>query len=179
MKAIGSPNLDASTGTATVGTRKARAGLASAWSWILLGGLIVGTLDLVFAMSFWALRDVAPIRVVQSVAAWVLGRDAARAGGWTTALLGAGLHYYLMTAIVAVSHFASQHHAKLLRHPLRYGALYGAACFVLVHVIVVPLYSAAPPRTIPFDWYGACFAAHVVLVGIPCGLLARYWHTRS
>ena len=70
---------------------------------VIAGGLVVGTLDIVYAMAFWWLKArVAPIRILQSVAAGLLGRDAARAGGMQTALLGAVLHYFIAFTIVVV-----------------------------------------------------------------------------
>lgn len=148
----------------------------SAWAWILLGGLTVGAFDLLFAMTWWAPLGAPPIRITQSIAAWVIGRDAAFAGGAATAAFGAALHFYLMTAVVAIYHVASRSRPWLLAHPLRNGALYGALCFVLIHVIAVPMFSAAPPRRFLLDWNIACLLAHMVLVGVPTALFARRWH---
>jgi hypothetical protein len=59
------------------------------WQSIVLGGLAFGTLDLLFACTFWgALRDVAPDRILQSIAAGVQGK-AAFEGGAGSAMLGA------------------------------------------------------------------------------------------
>ena len=54
--------------------------------WIIAGGLLVGTLDLLFASGFWAMRNVPPIRIAQSIAAGVLG-DASFDGGAASAWL--------------------------------------------------------------------------------------------
>lgn len=151
-------------------------GHPATWRWLLLGGLAVGTADLVFAIAWWAPLGTPPIRIPQSIAAWIIGREAAFAGGATTALFGALLHYYLMTAIVTVYHVAARGHAILRAHPFVCGALYGAAWFVLVHAILVPLFSAAPPRRFLPDWNLACLLAHMLLVGIPAALMARRWH---
>ena len=49
----------------------------SPWTTVLLGGLVMGTLDLLFACTFWGvLRDVAPERILQSIAAGVQGTAA-------------------------------------------------------------------------------------------------------
>ena len=144
--------------------------------WLLIAGLTVGTLDLVFASLYWAMHDVPPSRILQVIAGWVLGRDVALAGGWTTALLGAALHYYLMTAMAAGYALASQRIPALVQRPLRYGALYGALLYVLMFFVLVPLLTAshAPPKPPQrLDWQVACFVAYMVLVGIPCALFAR------
>jgi hypothetical protein len=147
------------------------------WSWLLFGGVLVGSLDLAFAAGFWALRaDVAPIRIPQSIASWVLGRDVARAGGIATAMLGAALYYYLTTAMVTGYHLLAQRHRLLLHRPVTMGALYGVLMYALLFKIAVPLWSAATPRPEPLDWTLACIAAYAVLIGIPAALFARYWH---
>lgn len=144
------------------------------WSWLLLGGVTVGSLDLAFATGFWALRDgVAAVRIPQSIAAWVLGRDHAFAGGWTTALLGAALYFYLTTAMVVGYHLLARRYPALLRRPLLAGGLYGAAMYALLFELAVPLWSATGAGTSPLDWTLACLLAYVVLIGIPCALLAR------
>ena len=146
------------------------------WSWLLFGGVLVGTLDLAFAAGFWSLRGVAPIRIPQSIASWMLGRDAAISGGISTALLGAALYYYLTTAMVTGYHQLAGRLPLLRRHPLAMGALYGILMYALLFQVVVPLWSAASPRPEPLEWTLACIAAYAVLIGIPAALLARHWH---
>ena len=63
---------------------------------ILAGGLIGGAFDITYACTVWAFRGVTPIRVGQSVAAGLLGRDAALAGGVPTGLLGFVLHFSIV-----------------------------------------------------------------------------------
>ena len=69
---------------------------------ILAGGLIGGAFDITYACVVWAFRGVSPIRIGQSVASGLLGRDAALAGGVATGLLGFALHFG-MTLIMADS----------------------------------------------------------------------------
>src|SRR5688572_14470479 len=74
----------------------------NAVSTILLGGLVAGTLDIVYAIGFWAIKaGVAPIRILQSIAAGVLG-EASFNGGIGSAALGLVLHYLIMFAMVGV-----------------------------------------------------------------------------
>ena len=53
---------------------------------------------------------------------------------------------------------------------------FGITAFVLLHVVVVPLFSAAPPRRFLLDWNLACLLAHMLLIGIPAALMARRWY---
>lgn len=142
--------------------------------WVLLAGLTIGTLDLAFASVYWAMHDVPPSRILQVIAGWVLGREAALSGGWATVLLGAALHYYLMTAMAAGYTLASRRVPALLQQPLRHGALYGVLLYVLMFEVLLPLFSASHPVKPPrLDWQVACVIAYIVLVGIPCALFAR------
>ena len=60
---------------------------------ILLGGLIAGALDIVYAFVVYGPLSygVSPRAVLQSVAAGWIGRDASRAGGWSTASARLGI----------------------------------------------------------------------------------------
>ena len=72
------------------------------------GGLTVGALDLLDAIVFFGLRNgVAPVRIPQSIAAGLVGRPAAVAGGLSTAALGVALHFFIATTIVAVFYLAN------------------------------------------------------------------------
>jgi hypothetical protein len=143
-----------------------------ALAWMLLGGLCAGTLDILFATGFWALRGVAPQRILQSVAAGVLGK-ASFSGGSASALLGLGLHYLIAIAMATAYAMAARDASALLQRPWRYGALYGLVLFAVMSFIVVPL-SAAPRSGAPLPlWIASSVIAHVVLVGWPCAWFAR------
>src|SRR5690606_20702806 len=97
-----------------------RAGRLSAVAWMSLGGLAIGTLDLAFAWAYWQSHGVTCARILQSVAAGVLG-EASFAGGMTSATLGACLHYFIATMFVVVYRFAGRRHAGLRKHPVSCG----------------------------------------------------------
>lgn len=140
--------------------------------WMLLGGLCAGTLDILFATGFWALRGVAPQRILQSVGAGVLGKASFSAGN-ASAMLGLCLHYLIAIAMASAYAMAARDIGALLQRPWRYGALYGLVLFALMHFVVVPL-SAAPRAGAPLPlWIASSIVAHVVLVGWPCAWFAR------
>ena len=143
--------------------------------WVLLEGLSAGTLELAFSSFYWIFHGVSPSRILQVIAGWILGRETALAGGWASVLVGAALHYALMTAMAAGYALAARRLPVLLQQPLRYGALYGACMYGLMFVVLVPLLTGSRPLATlqPLDWQVACFAAYVVLVGIPCAVFAR------
>lgn len=139
---------------------------------VMLGGLVVGILDIVYAMAFWAPQGVAPMRILQSIASGLLGQ-AARDGGWATALLGAVLHFAIATSMAAAYSLASMRIPALIRRPIVYGMLYGLFLYLLMNLVVVPLSAAGGPSFEPLLWVVCSIAVHMVLVGVPCALFAR------
>src|SRR6185436_181096 len=110
---------------------------------IFLGGFVVGTLDISYAMLFWWLRArVSPMRILQIVTAGVLGREAARAGGIRTALLGAALHFFIALVIVLVYASESRMMPMLIHRPILCGTVYGVLVYVVMNYVVVPLSAA-------------------------------------
>lgn len=143
---------------------------------VAAGGLAAGVLDIAFACTFWALKaGVHPSRIFQSVAAGLLGRQAATAGGASTAALGLALHFFIALTVAVVYYTAARYAEALWRRPWAFGSLYGVAVFGVMHYVVVPL-SAAGGGGIPaFDllWDGLSIVVHAFGVGVPVALAAR------
>jgi hypothetical protein len=141
----------------------------------VIGGLITGTLHLLVQVGLvYGLILKSPfISSLQYVASGVLG-DAAFAGGFATALLGLILEF-VMTIIIAGVFILSAARIPLLRRYLIPGSLlYGFGVFVVMNFIVVPL-SAAPPLPAPPMWLLIeIVLEHVLLIGLPLGLLVRW-----
>jgi hypothetical protein len=137
----------------------------------LLGGLTVGVLDLLDAFVFFGLRGVPPLRILQSIAAGLLGRDAF-GGGVATAALGALLHFTFALAIAGAYVAASRRLPGLARRPFLYGPLYGLAVYLVMNLVVVPLSAAATaPKSLPVVVNGLLI--HLLGVGLPSALFAR------
>ena len=143
-----------------------------ALAWGALGGLLAGTLDILYATGFWALRGVPAQRIFQSIAAGALGRPAF-AGGWATALLGLSLHYLIACAMGLAYAYAARDVPVLRDRPWRYGALYGLLLYALMNFVVVPLSASPRGGALPMSWTVCSVIAHVVLVGWPCAWFAR------
>jgi hypothetical protein len=138
-----------------------------------LVGVLGGCADLGFAAAYWLPQGVAPIRIPQSIAGWVLGSEAAIAGGPATAVLGIALYCYLTTLMVTLYVLMARRHAVLLRRPLLAGALYGVAMYPLLFKAIVPLWTGVPAPAEPLEFTLACFAAFIFFIGIPSALCAR------
>jgi hypothetical protein len=138
---------------------------------ILLGGLTVGALDILDAFIFFGLRGVAPQRILHSVAAGLLGREAAIAGGLKTALLGLVLHFTIATGVVATYYLVSKALSFLVRYPIICGLLYGLVVFYLMQLVVLPLSATSGKAGLPT---GAPLIngllIHALGVGLPAAL---------
>ena len=141
-------------------------------AYVLLGGLVAGSFDITYACTFWYLkRGVLPSRVFQSVAAGLLG-DASFTGGWRTAALGLGLHYFLATSMAVTYYLFARHWSDLWEKPFVYGPMYGVLLYGIMNYIVVPL-SAANPGSRNLLWVLLSIAVHALLIGTPCAIFAR------
>jgi uncharacterized membrane protein YagU involved in acid resistance len=144
----------------------------SAASAILIGGLIAGTLDILYATGFSAMRGVAPTRILQSVASGLLGA-AAYEGGTATAVLGLVLHFLMALLIAAIFCFASRRLTLLVRRPVLWGAAYGFVVYAVMNLVVIPLSAFPTPlRFVPIVVATGLFV-HMFLVGVPIALAAR------
>jgi hypothetical protein len=131
----------------------------------------VGALDILDAFAFFGLRGVSPVRILQSVAAGLLGQAAFR-GGALTAALGLGLHFTIACVIVATYYVASGKLRPLVRHPVPWGVAYGVAAYAVMNYVVVPLSAAGgAPRTLPVILNGVLI--HIAGVGLPSAWAAR------
>jgi uncharacterized membrane protein YagU involved in acid resistance len=143
-----------------------------AWLFVLAGGLVAGTLDILYACVFWGLkRDVPARRIFQSVAAGVLGK-ATFDGGLRTAALGLALHFFIALSMAAAYYVVARRWPLLWRQPWLCGAVYGVFLYVVMNYVVVPL-SRAGAGSKDVLWVTLSVLVHMVLVGIPCALFAR------
>jgi hypothetical protein len=141
----------------------------------LLGGLIAGVLDLIYAcIHNGIVYSVAPTRILQAVASGLLGRAAARAGGLPAAALGFALEIVMTTIMAAVFVYAALRIRLLVRWPIVSAIVYGLILYGVMNYVVVPFSRAGDGTPHPpegqFFW-GALFA-HIVLVALPITLLA-------
>jgi hypothetical protein len=145
------------------------------WMIVALGGLVAGTIDITYACTFWAIAAGAlPRRIFQSVAAGLLGREAAVAGGWPTAILGLCLHYFIATTVAFVFYTAARYAPTLWRRPWLYGSLYGVAVYGVMTYVVVPLSRAGGGGGKPnVLWITLSIVLHAFGIGVPVALAAR------
>jgi len=139
---------------------------------VLGGGVVAGTLDIVYACVFWALkRNVPPMRIFQSVASGLLG-PASFQGGAKTAALGLALHYFIAVSMSVAYYLVARRWALLGQRPLLCGAAYGLLLYGIMNYVVVPL-SAAGSGSKDALWITLSIAVHMFLIGVPIALFTR------
>ena len=120
------------TSTSGSGARAARA--------ILGGGLLGGLFDITYACVVWGIRaGVTPIRVGQSVASGLLGREAALAGGVPVGILGLVLHFLMAILMAAVYYAAATRIPLLVKRAVPCGIAYGLGLYLVMNFVVLPL----------------------------------------
>jgi hypothetical protein len=138
---------------------------------ILLATLIAGTLDIGMAMIETA-RAGKPIGgMLRGVASGPFPATADwGAGGAVTGLI---VHYAIMGVMAAVFLIARERIALVRRHTIAAALLYGVILWLVMYGLVLPLRFGMPfPSPKPTAIAKQLFA-HVVLVGLTFGLVAK------
>lgn len=142
---------------------------AGRWQASLIAAILAGTLDLLFVSALWWPSGLTPEAILRVIASGALGSAAFEAGAGVP-LLGLLLHFAM--ALIMASLYIFHVPGWLRERPWIAGPLYGAAIWLVMNLVVVPL-SAAPITMPPLPVALADLAAHIFLVGLPIALLGR------
>jgi hypothetical protein len=139
---------------------------------ILLGMLASGVLDATDGVVFFFLtKHFNPVQVLQYIASGLLGASAYE-GGLATAGLGMVLHFAI-AAVFAALYVLIGRRVVFLRHKwIASGLIYGAAVYLFMNLIVVPL-SAIGPSPIPAAALINGLIGHALFVGLPIAYFAK------
>ena len=138
---------------------------------IIVGGLVVGALDLCYAILVYSPKN--PIRIPQHIASGVLG-PRSFSGDGQSAALGVALHFLIALAAATVYYLASRRFPVLVHRAVICGMIYGALVYGFMHVVVVPL-SLAPRSHTPLVYQVCEFIWHWFGVGLPIALSVRHF----
>jgi hypothetical protein len=145
---------------------------------LFFGTLTVGALDILDAfVFFWFRSGARPTRILQGIAAGLLGRQAAVAGGLPTAALGLVLHFFNAFLIVSAFFLDARQWPALVRRPVLAGIAYGLIAYAVMNYLVVPLSNAGsglsgitiPPTPVLVNGV----LIHIFGVGLPAVFFAR------
>jgi hypothetical protein len=149
--------------------------MSNAFKAIFWGGLACGILDITQACIAWGIQNqLPPMRIFQSVAAGLLGRNAAQ-GGMKTAILGGILHFFIAFSWAAIYYIASRRLTFMVERPVIAGLLYGEFVWIMMNFVVIPLSAIHRWPT----WTKASIITgpigHLFLVGLPIALAVQRW----
>jgi uncharacterized membrane protein YagU involved in acid resistance len=145
---------------------------------IVIGGLIGGALDLAFAITFAAVYEVPPAKLLQIVASGAFGK-AAFDGGQSTAFAGFAIHFSLAILWAAVFALLAGRFEALRKHAVVSGALFGILVFLAMRLVLLPL--SAYPRPVSFHMPDSLYdlLSHMFLFGVPISLVYRRYALRG
>src|SRR5215831_20764373 len=127
--------------------------------------LIVGTLDITYAILFSYFRSgTSPQRLLQSVAFGWFGRES-YAGGWPTALAGLGFHFFIAFTITAILFLAAKRMRWLVANPFVTGPIYGIGVYAVMNYVVIPLSRIGPRPFPPLSVFISGVLVHMFLIG--------------
>jgi hypothetical protein len=141
---------------------------------VLTAGALAGTLDLTGAIVVsWLRANVAPIRIMQSIAAGLLGQ-ASYDDGWGTAALGVALHFFIATSWAAIFYAASRRLRFLVAQWPVAGPIYGVGVYLFMNFVVLPLSALPPPKTPP-TLTGRAIGMSLIMfcIGLPIAWIVR------
>ncbi len=144
---------------------------------ILVAVAAAGTLDILSAFFFGAIKGVGPGPILRYVASGPFG-DSMQAGGLAAALLGLAVHYALMAIMVALFFLAASRADIIRRQWLMSGTIYGLLIYLVMYWIVVPTRFGTFPKTDLWNTGNALFS-HIVCVGLPIAFIASRMIGRS
>ena len=138
---------------------------------IIAAGLTCGVMDITAALVVYGMMGAKPLRLLQGIAAGVLGPEAYR-GGISAALLGLFLHFVIAFGAATVFYFASRGIGFLREQAVVSGVLYGIIVYFFMSRVVVPL-SRANRFTFSVKSMVIGIIIHIFCVGLPIALQVR------
>lgn len=139
---------------------------------IAIATAVSGTLDILFAMVLTLIFGREIPNMLRYVASGPF--PAATEMGSNGAILGLLVHFGLMAIMATVFMAAARTFPALTARPIVSGVIYGLITYAIMNWLVVPLRFGTPLPPKPLAIATQLFA-HIVLVGIPFGLIAaRY-----
>ena len=141
---------------------------------IVLGGMFIGIVHLIIQqwLVFSVVNQVPFISVLQYLASGALGVGAFE-GGIATALLGVLFHLLVSVVVAGVFILSADRIPLLRRYAIPGSLLYGLGVLIVMNLIVLPLSAAPPLPAWTTPQFIELFAEHVLVIGLPLGLLVR------
>jgi hypothetical protein len=138
---------------------------------ILLATLIAGTLDIGMAAIETTIAGKPIGNMLRGLASGPF--PPATEWGWGGALVGLAVHFAIMTVMASVFMIARERITLIRQHTIPAALAYGVILWLVMYGLVLPLrFGMSFPSPKP-DAIAKQLFAHVVLVGLTFGLVAR------
>jgi hypothetical protein len=137
-------------------------------------------LDIGYVLVVYGIwKDANSVKILQGgIAAALIGPKAALDGGFATAALGLAMHFAVALSVTAVFYALSRKLRIMIEQPWIAGPIFGAAVWLVMQLVVLPL-TALPPKSFPPPQWWVVFVAHLVCVGLPIALVVRWCERRN
>lgn len=147
---------------------------------ILAAGVVTGIVDGVYAIGLGCYYGAAcaPVRTFQGIAAGLLGRDTALAGGAATFALGLALHIFIATGWATLYGVLYESWPRLRQLTATVTGLavaatvFGILVWIAMNRVIVPLSFARPATPFTEIWW-VLLLGHAVFVGLPIAAIVR------
>lgn len=141
---------------------------------IAIGGIFIFLSQIIHQWIAITLIQKNPfILVWQFIASGAVG-ESAFAGGTGTALLGLFFHLIISFVIAGVFILSAGRIDFLRRYAIPASLVYGFGVYFVMNMIVIPLSAAPPLPAPPLPWLIEGILEHILLVGLPLGMLVRW-----
>ena len=141
------------------------------WRAILWAGLAAAVLDITAAFVVYGAFGARPMRILQGIAAGLLGPSSFD-GGIVTAALGLLCHFFIAYSAATVFFLLSRKMPFLVERFILSGVLYGIAVYFFMNRVVVPL-SNARKYSFSLKMMLIGIAIHICCVGLPIATAVR------
>ena len=140
---------------------------------IFWGGLLAGIGDITqaFVVFGYFSATATPFRILQSIPRGIFGPRTFQMG-WTSALPGLFLHFFIATTAAAVYYLASRYMPVLTDRAIICGLVFGELVFLFMYFVVMPLSAIGWPK-FNLATYLTGPIGHPLLVGLPIALMVR------
>jgi uncharacterized membrane protein YagU involved in acid resistance len=140
---------------------------------ILRAGFVAGCCDITAALIVYCMIvPTTPMRLLQGIAAGLIGRQAAYAGGGKTAALGFICHFVIALGAAAVYFALTRMLPFLQRNLILSAAIWGTVVYSFMQYVVLPLSRIGMPRfNVRFTIIG--LVIHFFCIGLPIAAITR------
>jgi uncharacterized membrane protein YagU involved in acid resistance len=140
---------------------------------ILHAGFVAGCCDITAALIVYCkIVPTTPMRLLQGIAAGLLGRQAAYAGGGKTAALGFICHFVIALGAAAVYFALTRMLPFLNRNLILSAAIWGTVVYFFMQYVVLPLSRIGMPRfNVRFTIIG--LVIHFFCIGLSIAAITR------